>query len=84
MSSFWDYRVMRKIEDNGEHSLAVHEVFFGDNGRVESWTQEPVALKAETDANEDTKAALDIEPKHYASALSKLILDFANGHEIEN
>ena len=75
---------MRKSEGDGKNSFAVYEVFLSEDGSVFSWTEQPVALVAETDTHEDAKAALENELKHYASALSKPILDFANGREIEN
>ena len=47
--SHWNYRVIRKHHTE-THSVTyhVHEVYYREDGSIESWTQEPVAPLGET------------------------------------
>ena len=36
----WNYRLMRR-DHSGDETLAVHEVFYDDDGKVEGWTEAP-------------------------------------------
>ena len=36
----WNYRLMRR-EHSGETTVAIHEVFYDDNGDVDGWTEGP-------------------------------------------
>ena len=39
----WNYRVMRTGEE-----LAIHEVFYNEDGSVQGWTSTPVCPRAES------------------------------------
>jgi hypothetical protein len=36
----WNYRVMKRKNESGEDDFGIYEVFYDDNGKVESWTEE--------------------------------------------
>lgn len=43
----WNYRVIRSVGED-ETLYSVHEVYYDDEGKPESWTCEPVDLSAES------------------------------------
>lgn len=67
--SYWDYRVCSKTT-NGVKYLHVHEVYYGVDGRVVSWTENPVELGHYTDPGEIRNDLLLIQ-----SALLKPVVD---------
>lgn len=47
----WNYRVIRKPYDYKDlvfEEYNVHEVFYDDNGNIESWTTEPISPYGDT------------------------------------
>lgn len=62
----WDYRVMDR-----DGQLAIHEVFYRDDGSVEGYTELPVHPRA------GTIDELREELRRYASALDREMLPFA-------
>ena len=47
--SHWNYRVIRKHHTETDSvTYHIHEVYYRDDGNIESWTQEPVAPMGET------------------------------------
>lgn len=46
--SSWDYRVIRR-ESGGSAVYGIHEVYYDDSGRVETWTEDPVVPLGEVD-----------------------------------
>ena len=62
----WNYRAMLK-----DGQVAVHEVFYEDDGRISGYTAEPVYPRA------DTLEELTEEFDRYQRALSMPVLDFA-------
>lgn len=62
----WNYRVMAR---DGE--LAIHEVFYREDGSVAGYTQTPVYPRAAT------LAELREELLHYAEALEQDVLPYA-------
>ena len=62
--SHWNYRVMR----NGDE-VAIHEVFYRDDGSVRGWTATPVWPRA------GTVEELRDELARYARALDEPVLD---------
>ncbi|MBA4186882.1 MAG: hypothetical protein C0467_02570 [Planctomycetaceae bacterium] len=62
----WNYRVMLK-----DGQLAVHEVFYDDEGRINNWSVEPVFPRG--DEIED----LVSEFERYQRALTEPVLDYA-------
>lgn len=73
----WDYRIMRRVE-NGEPVFGIHEVFYDDDGRVERWTESPVAPDGEGAASLD-ELRRDFEAQRRAFDLPPL--DFETGAE---
>jgi len=59
----WDYRVIRKGEE-----YAIHEVYYDDQGAVETCTVEPVGVAG------DTLAELREDLAHYIRALDRPVL----------
>ena len=64
--SHWNYRVIRK-----DGRLAVHEVFYADDGRVSGYTAEPAYPRA------DDPDGLAEEFDRYRRALAEPVLDYA-------
>ncbi len=49
--SHWNYRVVRKAFPSSDtQSYEVHEVYYADDGSIESWTADPVAPQGESSA----------------------------------
>ena len=47
--SHWNYRVIRKHHTESDSvTYHVHEVYYRDDGKIDVWTQEPVAHMGET------------------------------------
>lgn len=46
--SRWNHRVMRVVDEFGEESFGIHEVYYASNGSIESWTVDPVAPEGST------------------------------------
>jgi hypothetical protein len=42
----WNYRIMRYRDEHPEfgHSFGIHEVYYGDDGSVENWTEDAITL----------------------------------------
>ena len=36
----WNYRVMKKKNSEGSFDFGIYEVYYDENGKVSSWTQE--------------------------------------------
>ena len=36
----WNYRVMKRKNEAGEYDFGIYEVFYDENGKVVSWTEE--------------------------------------------
>ncbi|GAA3916511.1 hypothetical protein GO495_19595 [Chitinophaga oryziterrae] len=48
--STWNYRVMKKLNEQGEYEFGIYEVYYDDNGKVISYTMDsltPVRSSAE-------------------------------------
>ena len=43
----WNHRVIR-TEDAGGPCYAIHEVIYGENGKIEGWTEEAMTVLSET------------------------------------
>ena len=71
----WNYRVMRHGNNNGDY-YAIHEVYYDQNGKPRNWTDDDVGPCGES--LDEVKACLELMKE----ALSKPILDYANGKEI--
>lgn len=70
----WSYRLVRHpdgrtIHSDGEHSLAIHEVYFDKTGAITGFTKEPVSLWAATVEH------LEITLTRLKEALTKPIID---------
>ena len=72
--SHWNHRIIKKVYDNGEIQLGIHEVFYNDDGSVYGYTEEPTGASV---INIDESTLLD-DLKEYLQwmlrALDKPIL----------
>lgn len=75
----WDYRIVRRVFDNGETQWAVHEAFYED-GEEEpsSITKEPVAPLVHDEGLEGATAldAVRAELEQMLAALNKPALNY--------
>jgi hypothetical protein len=39
---YWNYRIMKRKNDEGQFDYAIYEVFYDDNGKVTGWTKDPL------------------------------------------
>lgn len=49
--SFWNHRIFRHADNTSKYkieSYALHEAFYDDNGKVDTWTEEPTTPYGET------------------------------------
>ena len=68
----WNYRVIHRILDNGEHQFAIHEVYYSDDGTtIKSWTENSVYPTGET------KEEFSADLSHYHYALMRPTLEMA-------
>lgn len=73
--SYWNYRVIRKRHlDSNNVSYQVHEVYYDDEGNVESWTENPVEPYGET------AEALREEIRYFLQAFRRPILELKEAH----
>ena len=45
---FWNYRVIKKIHDDGTEIFAIHEVYYDDDGKPDLVTEDPCEPQGET------------------------------------
>lgn len=38
----WNYRVMKRENSSGEYDYGIYEVYYDENGKVISWTINPI------------------------------------------
>ncbi|MET3878841.1 hypothetical protein [Chitinophaga sp. OAE865] len=38
----WNYRVMKRKNKSGEYEFGIYEVYYDEEGNIESWTENPV------------------------------------------
>lgn len=75
----WNYRVM--VDHRGyENVVAVHEVYYDDDGKVTGWTENPVqAMSTMVDEDSDS---LDWVLEKMTEALTRPHLDYETGKEL--
>ena len=73
----WNHRVIRHTKDCEEPWLAIHEVFYDDNGNPNSCIVDPIKL-----INEDLES-LKWEINKIKECLDKPILDYEYFEELE-
>lgn len=76
----WNYRVMKRKHVDCEE-LAIHEVYYDDDGNVTSWTDNKIALSTfiEGDGADTTlKEVFDM----MGVALTKPVLDYETGEPV--
>jgi len=54
----WNYRIMKRKNDQGHFDFGIYEVFYDDNGKVTGWTEN--SLTPLCDSEEDLKEELKI------------------------
>ena len=72
----WSYRLMRLQEDD-DVIYAIHEVYYGDAGKVTGWTQSPANVVA------DDRAGVLRVLAMMAEAYQQPVLDAHTGAEVE-
>lgn len=48
MNNGWNYRVVKEPLPDGEYQFTIHEVYYGPNEEVESYTEKSIAPYGET------------------------------------
>lgn len=66
----WNYRIIRHIPEKGEAYLAVHEVFYDDDGEPDGCTENPIQI-----IGEDLEA-IQFQSMKIAESVDKPILDY--------
>lgn len=53
----WNYRIIKSIDEDGEASFGIHEVYYDESKNPHSCTAEPIVLAAESldDLKKDLK-----------------------------
>lgn len=73
----WNYRVLKRtIKATGEERWGIHEVFYDDDGSLDTATTEPIAIEA------DSLDELRVDLEHVQRALGRPVLtldDFPSG-----
>jgi hypothetical protein len=54
----WNYRVMKRKNDQGQFDFGIYEVFYDDQGEAETWTENSLIPTCESEA--DLKTELKI------------------------
>ena len=54
----WNYRIMKRKNNQGKFDFGIYEVFYDDNGKVQSWTKD--SLTPVSESEEELKAELGI------------------------
>jgi hypothetical protein len=77
----WNYRIMRHVQalpgGEDETTYAIHEVYYEDDGAVDSWTAEPCGSPFG-----ETLSEMVNDLAWISTALAKPVLDFENGKEV--
>ena len=57
----WNYRIMKKKNDQGQFDFGVYKVFYDDNGKIAHWTENSVtpACESEDDLKSEIKIMMD-------------------------
>lgn len=68
----WNHRVIRRNNSpsrDPEWTYQIHEVYYNDDGSIESWTENPVAPMGENPIE------LQSEIRYFSEALNKPVLE---------
>ncbi len=66
----WNYRIMKKKNSEGSFEYGIYEVYYDENGKVSSWTQE--SLTPVYSSSDD----LEYEMKVMMEAFKKETLEY--------
>jgi hypothetical protein len=67
---FWNYRIIKRIHDDGTELFAIHEVYYNDDGKPELVTEDPCEPQGET------LAELKEDFEWYQKALEHPVLNY--------
>jgi len=91
--SYWNYRIIKKeFPEHNKNAYQIHEVYYGDDGKIEGWTEDPISPYGDTpeELREDIRYQLNAfrKPILKENKEGKLILDeeepeINNGHYFE-
>lgn len=77
MGGGWNYRVMRRVQEDGTTLDAIHEVYYEKSGKPYAWTDDAVGLYGESP--EDMRWGYE----NMGRALNTPVLDWKTGKEIQ-
>lgn len=67
---YWNYRIMKRNNSEGQFEFGIYEVHYGDNYNIEGWTENPL-----TPAHESVES-LNSELTRMMTALEKETLTY--------
>ena len=65
----WNYRVIRTEDESGNAVFRIHEVYYREDGSIESWTEAPVMSTGES------ASELREDIRHFLAAFRKPVLE---------
>jgi hypothetical protein len=68
---YWNYRIIKSIDKNGEPFFGIHEVYYDDNNVPKSCTAEPTSLISES--VEGLKADLNLIAKVFDKPVLEML-----------
>lgn len=77
----WNYRVVRFEEEGREPWLALHEVYYDENGRPNGWTKNPCSFGCDDDEGVD--GIRKILVMALSDAFMREVLHVKNGEMVE-
>lgn len=74
---YWNYRLFRHTDPDGEHFYQIHEAYYVD-GKVDRWTDEGVTVMG------DAARGVLVTLARMTAALTKPTLDYDTGEEVRD
>jgi hypothetical protein len=47
----WNYRIMKRKNEEGEFDYGIHEVYYDENGKVKGWTERSMTTTCDSEEN---------------------------------
>ena len=67
----WNYRIIKSIDEDGEASFGIHEVYYDDSNKPHSCTTEPIVFAAES--LDDLKKDLKLMQKAFEKPVLEML-----------
>lgn len=77
----WNYRVMCRTYESGKE-YGIHEVYYDEDGKVASWTENPVSITTFVEECSDTVENLTDVHVKMGLALTKPVLCYETGETL--